>query len=249
MKNKYKYLDAMPWEKWQELCFEDEGTEDLSPERKGALELIKKWIGTGKKVLDIGSAWGRIASEIRERGNDVTILDMPEVIEKAKKTHPELKFLAGSALDIPTDEKFDVILASEIIEHIFDLDKFHSEINRLLKDDGKLIVGTPNVARPFNILNLIRGTTQGWEYYNTPITHCRHFTPMTLFATLDRYNFKVIAISGSESGVGMDWTGFTKEEKDFLMKIIIKFAPNPTLRASQMHVLCEKKKAAKKESP
>jgi len=242
MKNKYNYIDEMPWEEWQESNFSEDHTENLPPERERIVAVEKKWVGTGKKVLDIGSAWGRIASEIREQGNDVTVLDMPGVIEKARETHPELKFLAGSALDIPTEEKFDVILASEIIEHILDLDRFHSEINRVLKDDGMLIISTPNVSRTFNIVSLIMGTTQGFEYYNTPILHCRHFTPRTLAATLSRYNFKIIAMSGTDTGVGMDWSAFTEEEAECLTQIINKFTSNPVFRKGQICVLCKKDK-------
>lgn len=240
---KYKYLDAMPWEQYQEHIFRERSTDVLGDSvGRQRVDVIKKWIGTGKTVLDIASGWGGIASEIREQGNDVTILDMPDVIQMARDLHPQLKFLEGSVLDIPTDDKFDVVLATEIIEHILDLDKFHSEINRVLKDDGKLIITTPNVARPFNIISLIAGSTQGWEYFNVPVFHCRHFTPMTLFATLEKYYFKIIGMLGTESNVGMDWSGFTKEEKEFLIKIINKFTPEPAFRASLMCVLCEKKK-------
>ena len=242
MVKKYKYLDAMPWEDYQQRYFTDEGTENIlvSPHGRQRVETIKKWIGTGKKVIDIASAWGGISAEIKAQGNDVTILDRPKVIEKAKITHPELKTLAGSALDIPTEDQFDVVLASEIIEHILDLDRFFSEIERLLKADGKLIVTTPNVARPFNIINLIRGSTQGWEYPDEPILHCRHFTIQSLAMCLAKYNFEIVELVGTESSVGMDWSGYTEEETVFLTKIIAKFASHPALRASQVCVLCKR---------
>lgn len=241
---KYKYLDAMPWEQYQEHIFREMSTEDVldDPVQRQRVEVIKKWIGTGKKVLDIASGWGGIASEIKEQGNDVTILDLPNVIKRAKELHPQLKFLEGSVLAIPIDEKFNIVVATEIIEHVLDLDRFFSEIYRVLEDKGKLIVTTPNMSRPYNIVSLIKNHTTGWEYFGDPIIHCRHFTPITFLATLDKYGFKPLHFAGTETNIGMDWAGFTKEEAEFLMKIIDKFAPHPDFRRSLMCVLCEKRK-------
>lgn len=44
------------------------------------------------------------------------------------------------------DKKFDVLLASEIIEHVFDTDFFLSECNRVLKPGGIIILTTPNIC-------------------------------------------------------------------------------------------------------
>lgn len=243
-KKEYPYLDAMPWEKYQEHIFKTTSTQNVldDPVQRRRVDVIKEWIGTGKKVLDIASGWGGIASEIKEQGNDVTILDMPDVIKKAKELHPQLKFLEGSVLSIPTDEEFDIVVATEIIEHILDLDRFFSEIHRVLKDEEKLIITTPNVSRPYNIVSLIKDHTTGWEYFGEPIIHCRHFTSQTFLATLDKYGFKPMEFVGTETNIGMDWAGFTKEEAEFLMKIVDKFTKHPSFRRSLMCVLCEKKK-------
>ena len=246
MTGERKIFDHMPWKEYQEQFFleEDKSTEDILNDSFGKkkIELIKKWVGKGKKVLDIGGCWGIISNEIREYGNDVMLLDMPRVIKKAKERHPELKFLAGSALDIPTEEKFDVVVATEIIEHILDLERFFAEIKRVLKDDGKLIITTPNVSRLFNIVCMIKGGTTGWEYYGEPILHCRHFTPSILAKTVIDNGFDILEAEGVETNVGMDWTGFTKEEAEFLIKLIEKFQPHPFFRSGGTCVLCKKKK-------
>ena len=238
---KYPYLDAMPWEFYQGHIFTEVGTEDVldNPIERQRVEVIKHWVGTGKKVLDLASCWGGISNEIRENGNDVTILDMPDVIAKAKELHPKLKFLEGSVLNIPTDEQYDVIVASEIMEHILDLDRFFSEIKRVLKKDGKLIITTPNMCRTFNIFALIYGNTNGFEYFGKPIIHCRHFTPSTLFLTLHKQGFKPLMYAGTETGAGNNLEGFTDEEKEMFNKLLEKFVPEKEYRASLMCVLAE----------
>lgn len=241
-----KIFDHMTWIEYQEQLFlgAEGNTEGVlnDPVSRGRVDVTKKWIGKGKKVLDIGGCWGGISAEIMKQGNDVTLLDLPRVIKRAKETHPELKFLEGSALDIQTEEQFDVVVATEIIEHILDLKRFFDEIKRVLKDDGRLILSTPNVARPFNIVNLIRGYTTGWEYYGKPINHCRHFTLSSLVQTLHDNSFTVLECDGAESNVGIDWTGFTQGEVDFLTKLMEKFHPYPACRSSILCMLCKKTK-------
>ena len=241
-----KLFDHMTWTEYQEQLFLDVGgsTEGVlnDPILRGRVDVTKKWIGKGKKVLDIAGCWGGISAEIMKQGNEVTLLDLPRVLKKAKETHPELKFLEGSALDIQTEEQFDVVVATEIIEHILDLKRFFGEIKRVLKDDGGLILSTPNVARPINIVNLIRGSTAGWEYYGKPINHCRHFTLASLVYSLRDNGFKVLEVGGAETNIGMDWTGFTQEEADFLIKLIEKFHPYPAFRSSILCILCKKTK-------
>jgi len=54
-------------------------------------------------------------------------------------------------------KSFDVITATEVIEHLIDLDNFFSEVKRALKDRGKLIISTENLAGYHNIFTLLLG--------------------------------------------------------------------------------------------
>ncbi len=52
---------------------------------------------------------------------------------------------------------FDVVLSNQVIEHLFDVDLFVSEIYRILKPGGYAILGTENLAAWYNILPLLMG--------------------------------------------------------------------------------------------
>lgn len=56
------------------------------------------------------------------------------------------------------DESFDVVLYCEIIEHLL-MNPVHTltEIHRVLKPGGKIVITTPNVARFTNVLAMIEG--------------------------------------------------------------------------------------------
>ena len=51
----------------------------------------------------------------------------------------------------------DCITLTEVIEHLVDLDNFFSEVKRILKPNGKLIISTENLASCHNIMALLLG--------------------------------------------------------------------------------------------
>ena len=55
------------------------------------------------------------------------------------------------------DNSFDLIVAGEIIEHIYNTDFFVQEIHRLLKPKGRLLISTPNIASLGRRLYLLLG--------------------------------------------------------------------------------------------
>jgi ubiquinone/menaquinone biosynthesis C-methylase UbiE len=74
-------------------------------------------------------------------------IDKPTVQHaRSRYIKDNLEFIEGSILAVPIEgeQKFDVVVCFEGIEHIAEHDKLLSEVKRLLKDDGLFIVSTPN---------------------------------------------------------------------------------------------------------
>jgi 2-polyprenyl-3-methyl-5-hydroxy-6-metoxy-1,4-benzoquinol methylase len=61
------------------------------------------------------------------------------------------------------ESEFNTIVAADVIEHIVDTDAFLSELWRVLRDDGLLIVTTPNLAFWMSRLRLLSGKPP-WSY-------------------------------------------------------------------------------------
>ena len=81
-----------------------------------------KRIAPRQKVLDVGCGHGALAKSIAEKSDAyVTAIDMSEAnIHMAEKlhNHPQIKYLHGNALyDLP-EEKHDVVVLSNVLEHI-----------------------------------------------------------------------------------------------------------------------------------
>lgn len=146
----------------------------------------KKYIRNKDKVLDAacGTGYETIGIGI---DND------PEAISFAKK-HYKAKFIVGDILNMPfTNNSFDIITSFETIEHV-DANKFLTEVKKVLKRNGTLILSTPRENGPSN----------------SPY-HIKEFTAKELEILLKRY-FKSVKFFGQGSS-----TKAQKAWDDFMM--------------------------------
>ncbi len=100
-------------------------------------------LGNDLIVLDVGGGDGVLGEHLWKKGNLVTSVDLPSVAGRVHKCQGLLT-TAGDAELLPfASDTFDVVLASEIVEHLWNPNNFFEEAYRVLKTDGKLIISTP----------------------------------------------------------------------------------------------------------
>lgn len=98
---------------------------------------------------------------------------------------------------IPYDEKFDVVLAQEVIEHLENPWKFLRDLNSTLKEGGYSIITTPNIASK-NSKKIFKKT--GYYKWFTPDCLHYHINPISFWEIeliAEKTNFKVERIIGS----------------------------------------------------
>ncbi len=177
-------------------------------EEKTMFEMLSKYTQTLNKppqevhILDIGCGSGLVTKKIQELGYIVKGLDFScEAVSKALKNGIEAK---QCNLDegIPEDnERFDVVWAGDIIEHVFDPIGLLKEINRVLKKGGVLIVSIPSDVGLNNIIRMIFGISYQEHMYRRS-GYYKHHTFFTLHlmdfmleqATLKRQETKKILV-------------------------------------------------------
>jgi ubiquinone/menaquinone biosynthesis C-methylase UbiE len=103
----------------------------------------------GKSVLDIASGEGYGSALLAKIANSVIGVDIStESIHYAQEqyhNYDNLEFIMGSCDSIPlTEESVDVVVSFETIEHHDRHDEMICEIKRVLKQDGVLIISSPN---------------------------------------------------------------------------------------------------------
>jgi 2-polyprenyl-3-methyl-5-hydroxy-6-metoxy-1,4-benzoquinol methylase len=137
---------------------------------------------SGKKVLDFGSGEGYGVSILADHGAaSASGIDIsPLAVEHARKKYPQqsIDFVCADCLSAPfTDKSFDLVTSFEVIEHLTDHVGYLGEVRRLLKDEGYLIISTPNIT-------------------NSDGNNCFHLKELSLkeFIDLLRTSFKNVKI-------------------------------------------------------
>ena len=121
------------------------------------MDLDRLGIGPGMRVLDLGCGGGRHAFEVYRRGADVVALDQnvddlrsvqemfdAMALEGEVPAGATATTVEGDALALPfADGEFDVVIASEILEHIPDDTVAMAELTRVVRPGGTVAVSVP----------------------------------------------------------------------------------------------------------
>jgi ubiquinone/menaquinone biosynthesis C-methylase UbiE len=72
-----------------------------------------------KKILDWGCGSGIYIKKLKSKGVSIKGFDIsPEMVEIAKRNNPNIDIRIGSGINIPFNEKFDIILASLSLHYV-----------------------------------------------------------------------------------------------------------------------------------
>jgi 2-polyprenyl-3-methyl-5-hydroxy-6-metoxy-1,4-benzoquinol methylase len=115
----------------------------LHLERRKTISNMVSCLDNRLSVLDVGCGNGAICSPIRKMGHNVTCVELAKV---APLTHDcgVQSVLGGDAENLAfNSESFDLVLASEVVEHLWNPQNFFIEAFRILKPRGYLILSTP----------------------------------------------------------------------------------------------------------
>ncbi|MFH0803755.1 MAG: class I SAM-dependent methyltransferase [Candidatus Tagabacteria bacterium] len=106
-------------------------------------------IAKNDAVLNIGCGEGQQAVIYKDSFKKMVGIDINQNrLDTAKKLMEQygvknFEMICANVENIPLNEKFDKAIAIDIIEHVINPAKVVSEIKRLLKDDGKLLITFP----------------------------------------------------------------------------------------------------------
>jgi len=115
--------------------------------QKYILDAAQSVLEKNDKILDIGAAQGNFSLLLAEKGYNVTWNDYREdLIDYVKMKHEKgkINYIPGNIFEVKNNTKFDAILLTEVLEHVAHPDQLLMKISELLKDDGCLILTTPN---------------------------------------------------------------------------------------------------------
>lgn len=176
------------------------------------------------KILDVGGGTGYFADQLKQQfpKAEIYVTDISSAaIKEGKKLYKNIKLsISDSEKEFPfKDNFFDLIISGEHIAHLKNTDNYVSEISRVLKKNGILMLTTPNLVSWLNRVLMLVGKQPffsepllktgvpvvslfGYEFppkYMLPSGHLRLFNIDMIKKSLQIYGFKIIGTYGVSS--------------------------------------------------
>ncbi len=160
-------------------------------------DFLLSHLSAGERVLDVGCGEGRFAAELVRAGAEVVGIDVAaEPLRRARGRHPELVDLrqvpAAGAWPLQ-DASFDAVWAGEVIEHVADTAGWLSELRRVLRSDGVLLLSTPDHGR-LRMLGWALAPLAFAAHFDPRSDHLRFYTRDILRELLEEFGFHDVAV-------------------------------------------------------
>lgn len=167
---------------------------DARPERFALRRsFLLSHVRPGDSVLDLGCGAGEFSAELLRAGVMPIAVDVArEALRRAQErvAGAELR-LWRDAEPLPLDDaSVDAVWAGEVIEHVTDVAPWLSEVRRVLRPGGTLLLTTPHHG-PLTLLGLALSPRRFDEHFEPRSDHVRFFSPRTLRALLGDLDFDV----------------------------------------------------------
>jgi len=135
-------------------------------------------------VIDAGCAAGALLADLRDRGWRVTGVEISPCAQYAvNERQLDVRNIPFEENKFPQTH-FDVVLASHLIEHLNDPASFLTEANRVLKEDGRVFITTPNISG-------FQARLYGSQWRSAIFDHLYLFSVRTLSEMLKKTGFKI----------------------------------------------------------
>jgi SAM-dependent methyltransferase len=108
--------------------------EHLDAIRVAEIDKIASILSGGARILELGAGTGKQALELQRRGFNVTAIEVADSGYAAHRVFPITDY-DGRTVPLP-DSSIDVVFSSNVLEHVPDLPRMHSEIRRVLAPGG-----------------------------------------------------------------------------------------------------------------
>lgn len=169
----------------------------INPNTRARHEIVREILPTGRRILDVG-CWGGESIKVMgalARFPEVYGIDViEESVQKARANG-----IRASLVDLNTDALpfetgyFDCVLLLDVLEHLVDPYEAISEVSRVVRPNGFVIICAPNVASFSNRVRILFGKRPrtsfdpGWDG-----GHLCYFTPADLTALVGQYGLRVV---------------------------------------------------------
>lgn len=155
--------------------------------------------GRPLRVLDVGCGEGHFAAALARTGVEVVAIDVAEEpLRRLRIGHPGLDGrLVSPEASLPLeDSSFDVVWSGETIEHVANTSQWFSEVRRVLRSGGLLLLSTPEHG-PLSRLHLALNRSAFQAHFDPRSEHLRFYTRRVLADLLADFGFEDVTVAGA----------------------------------------------------
>jgi ubiquinone/menaquinone biosynthesis C-methylase UbiE len=160
-------------------------------------EVVRQEARHQPRLLSLACATGLIEEQIQHK-LELEVFGVDGAINALKTARNRgIQATGAEVTRLPfADEMFDYVYAGEIIEHVFNVRHFLSEIERITKPQGSLVITTPNLAKLDDRLKFLFGKTPRQVAHLHPFLylHIRPFTFQLLKEALETHGFSDLTL-------------------------------------------------------
>lgn len=213
------------------------------------IKIMEPYLNTTKSVLDIGSGVGTIDFYLASKGKKVTGIEISTSAVSLAKKNAKLFNLDKMVTFVNTtfpskilSGKYDLVIFSEVIEHLEDDFIALKEIWKILKPGGLLIITTPSRNAPLYRLGLL-------NKFDISVGHLRRYTLPELTMLVEKNGYMVMK-SGRHEGILRNYL-FTNRGAGKLLRFVRWKISNiismidrmtiPIFGESNIHIVAQKK--------
>lgn len=227
--NKYLIKGAYHWSQISKNIFKRNSF--VIARYKNVIELINSKIKSkGSNILDVGCGDGVLANMLWNNGfQNITGIDVQDeaiYYAEEKTKHTNIVFIKSDVYKLSFKKKFDILISTEVIEHLVDVENYLLQLKRFTKEGGYIIISTPikNTKFPVDPMH-----HQEWYKEDFKELLNRHFPNSEYFYSHPifwkelyerKYRFKILLEVFSIFGFNV-FSGFNKNWKHHTIQYCI----------------------------
>jgi 2-polyprenyl-3-methyl-5-hydroxy-6-metoxy-1,4-benzoquinol methylase len=198
---------------------------------------VLQLVGSGRRVLDLGCAGGGLARGLTAAGNSVVGVDAdPDAASRAaagceRAVVADLDDGWPAELD---DERFDVVVAADVLEHLRDPSELLASVRPHLLPGGYVVATVPNVAHASVRLALLQGRFPYGDVGLLDRTHLRFYSRETLRELFADAGLGVVLLQSLEKPLEASEVPF--DPAAVPAEVLAALADDPDARAYQFVV-------------
>jgi methionine biosynthesis protein MetW len=166
--------------------------------------ILLDWVGSGRRVLEVGCSTGYMSRLMAERNCVVTGIEVDaEAAARARKYCEEVHVVDMNVrdwIDALPKAAFDVVLLGDVLEHLVDPWNVLRQVAEVLDTGGSILVSLPNVVHWMTRLGIFLGQFDYQPVGTCDHTHLRFFTVKTARDLIESAGYRIVRFQPVSGG-------------------------------------------------